>query len=99
VFVGFQGPGTLGNLMVHGAQTVRIYGDVLDVKANVVNLSGYSAHADQTELLRWLGTLKSKPRLFAVHGEPASAQAFATVVNAKLGFEASVAARGTTVSL
>ncbi len=99
VFVGFQGPGTLGNLMVHGVSPVRIFGDALDVKANVVNLSGYSAHADQTELLRWLGTLKNKPRLYAVHGEPASAQAFATVVNAKLGFDAAVAARGTTVAL
>ena len=99
VFVGFQGPGTLGNLMVHGAQTVRIFGDVLDVRATVVNQSGYSAHADQAELLRWLGTLKNKPRLYAVHGEPASAAAFATVVNAKLGFDAAAAARGTTVTL
>ena len=99
VFVGFQGPGTLGNLMVHGAKTVRIFGDTLDVHAAVVNLSGYSAHADQAELLRWLGTLKTKPRLYAVHGEPASAQVFATLVNAKLGFDAAVAARGTTVAL
>jgi metallo-beta-lactamase family protein len=97
--VGFQGPGTLGNLMVHGAQTVRIFGDVLDVRATVVNQSGYSAHADQTELLRWLGTLHNKPRLYAVHGEPASAQAFAAVVHAKLGFDAAAAARGTAVTL
>lgn len=99
VFVGFQGPGTLGNLMVHGVSPVRIYGDLLDVKAKVVNLSGYSAHADQPELLRWLATLKNEPRLYAVHGEPASAQAFATAVHAKLGFQATVAARGTTVAL
>nr|MDP9107180.1 MBL fold metallo-hydrolase [Candidatus Eremiobacteraeota bacterium] len=99
VFVGFQGPGTLGNLMVHGARTARIYGDVLDVRAAVVNLSGYSAHADQAELLRWLGTLKTKPRLYAVHGEPAPAQVFATLANAKLGFSASVAERGTTVAI
>jgi metallo-beta-lactamase family protein len=85
--------------MVHGAQTVRIYGDVLDVRATVVNQSGYSAHADQTELLRWLGTLKTKPRFYAVHGEPASAEVFATLVTAKLGFDGAVAARGTTVTI
>jgi metallo-beta-lactamase family protein len=99
VFAGFQGPGTLGNYLVHGAKTVRIFGDVLDVRATVVNPSGYSAHADQTELLRWLGTLKTKPHLYAVHGEPASATAFALIAQQKLGFETSVAARGTTVEI
>jgi metallo-beta-lactamase family protein len=99
VFAGFQGPGTLGSFLVHGASTVRIYGDVLDVRATIVNPSGYSAHADQAELLRWLGTLETKPHLYAVHGEPVSATAFALIVQQKLGFTASVAARGTTVSL
>jgi metallo-beta-lactamase family protein len=99
VFAGFQGPGTLGNFLVHGAKTVKIFGDVLDVRATVVNPSGYSAHADQPELLRWLGTLKNKPHLYAVHGEPASATAFALIVQQKLGFTASVAERGTTVTL
>jgi metallo-beta-lactamase family protein len=99
VFAGFQGPGTLGNILVHGAKTVKIYGDVLDVRATIVNPSGYSAHADQAELLRWLGTLTTKPRLYAVHGEPLAATTFAAVVRAKLGFDASVAARGETVTL
>src|SRR5437660_4576359 len=99
VFVGFQGPGTLGSQLVHGARTAKIYGDVLDVPATIVNPTGYSAHADQTELLRWLGTLKNKPHLYAVHGEPASAAALAAVVQTKLGFSGSVAARGETVTL
>ncbi|HYW54880.1 MAG TPA: MBL fold metallo-hydrolase [Dongiaceae bacterium] len=99
VFAGFQGPGTLGSQLVHGARTAKIYGDVLDVRATIVNPTGYSAHADQTELLRWLGTLKNKPHLYAVHGEPASAAALAAVVQTKLGFSGSVAARGETVTL
>jgi metallo-beta-lactamase family protein len=99
VFAGFQGPGTLGNQLVHGARTAKILGDVLDVRATIVNPSGYSAHADQTELLRWLGTLKNKPHLYAVHGEPASAAALAAAVQAKLGFSAGVAARGETVTI
>ncbi len=99
VFAGFQGPGTLGNILVHGAKTVKIFGDVLDVRATVVNPSGYSAHADQAELLRWLGTLKTKPHLYAVHGEPVAATAFALIAQQKLGFTTSVAARGDTVTI
>ena len=99
VFVGFQGPGTLGNLMINGAKTVKIFGDPLDVKAAVVSLKGYSAHADQSELLRWLGTLKTKPQLYAIHGDPVAATALAGAVQLKLGFSASVAERGTTVTL
>jgi metallo-beta-lactamase family protein len=99
VFAGFQGPGTLGNMLVQGAKTVKIFGDTLDVRAAVVNPSGYSAHADQSELLRWLGTLEDKPQLYAVHGEPVSAAVFATVVQQRLGLRATVAARGTTVTL
>ncbi|HEY0615261.1 MAG TPA: MBL fold metallo-hydrolase [Candidatus Elarobacter sp.] len=99
VFPGFQGPGTLGSQLVHGAQTAKIFGDILAVRATVVNPSGYSAHADQSELLRWLGTLTTKPHLYAVHGDPPSAAAFAAAVQLKLAFPATVAARGTTVTL
>ncbi|GAC1613922.1 MAG: MBL fold metallo-hydrolase [Candidatus Elarobacter sp.] len=99
VFAGFQGPGTLGNMLVHGAPTAKIYGDTLEVRATIVNPSGYSAHADQSELLRWLGTLKTKPYLYAVHGEPVSATTFAAVAQQKLCLRASAAARGTTVTL
>ncbi len=99
VFPGYQGPGTLGNLMVHGAKTVKIFGDVLEVRATIANPSGYSAHADRAELLRWLGTLSTKPRLYGVHGDPPVAAAFVATVHEKLGFDAAVAARGTTVTL
>jgi len=99
VFVGFQGPGTLGSILVGGAKTVRIFGDTLDVRAAIANLSGYSAHADQADLLRWLGTLTTKPHLYAVHGEPASAATFCNAVRQRLGFPAAPGERGTTVRL
>jgi metallo-beta-lactamase family protein len=99
VFVGFQSPGTLGNLLVNGAKQVRIYGDELQVRAEVTALAGFSAHADRSDLLRWLGTLQNKPHLYAVHAEPESAAAFAATVRQKLGFTADAAVRGTTVSL
>jgi metallo-beta-lactamase family protein len=99
LFCGFQGSGTLGNLLVHGIPHIRIFGDDLVVNAAIVNLTGYSAHADQSELLRWLGTLKNKPHLYGVHGDPPSTAAFCTAVEAKLGFTAAAGVRGTTVTL
>ncbi len=99
LFIGYQTPGTLGSMLVGGAKQIRIFGDMLTVRASIASLSGYSAHADQNELLRWLGTLSTKPRLYAVHGEPASAATFASVVTAKLGFETHAGERGTTIQL
>ena len=98
LFVGYQGGGTLGNLLVHGAKYARIYGDNVPVRAAIAAITGYSAHADQNELLRWLGGFKNKPRMFSVHGEPASAQVLDAVVRERLGFNTQAAARGTTVT-
>jgi metallo-beta-lactamase family protein len=99
VFAGYQGSGTLGRMLAGGARRVRIFGDVVPVRATVENLTGFSAHADRTELLRWLGTLANKPHLYAVHGEPAAAAAFAKAVTQTLGFSASLGERGATVPL
>lgn len=99
VFAGYQGWGTLGRTLVAGARRVRIFGDTLPVRAQIESLSGYSAHADRTELLRWLGTLATKPHLYAVHGEPESSSAFAALVRERLGFTASIGERGATVAL
>lgn len=99
LFVGYQAAGTLGNLLVHGAKYARIYGDNVTVNAAVAAIRGYSAHADQNELLRWLGSFQNKPRMFAVHGEPTSAQVLDAVVRERLGFNTQAAARGTTITL
>jgi metallo-beta-lactamase family protein len=100
VFPGFQVPGTLGRLLIDGVSPVRIFGDKLNVKANIVHLTAYSAHADQSELLRWLGTLKSKgARIYLVHTEPRVASVFAAVLKERLGLTATPAERGMTVKL
>jgi metallo-beta-lactamase family protein len=99
IFAGYQSAGTLGYLIIHGAHTIRIFGDSLPIKANIVHLSGFSAHADQNDLKRWFGTCTTKPRLYAVHGEVESATAVATLATAAFGWDASVARRGTTVTL
>ena len=93
MFVGYQANGTLGRRIVNGEKQVRILGQEYPVKAKVVQVSGFSAHADRDELFKWLTGLKSPPRrLFVVHGEPESAQNFADYVGQKTGWKVSVPA-------
>ena len=99
IFPGYQVHGTLGRVIIDGASPVRIFGDQLEVRAKIVHLSGFSAHADQTELLRWLEPLRAKGvRAYIVHAEPGSAAALAALLNER-GFTATAAERGTTVVL
>jgi len=99
IFPGYQGAGTLGYILTHGAAAVSLYGDKIPVRATIAHLAGFSAHADRNELRRWLQTCTTKPHLYAVHGEIASAAALAATATAALGWKADVAHRGTTVQL
>ena len=99
VFPGYQGQGTLGRAIIDGASPVRIFGDQLTVRAAIDHLSGFSAHAGQDELLRWLQTLGStKPHVYIVHADPPSAQSFAAILIER-GLAATVAQRGNTITL
>jgi metallo-beta-lactamase family protein len=90
LFVGYQGDGTLGAHLQQGAKQVRIDGQDLEVHCQVRSISGFSAHADEPELLAWLGNFTKKPRTtFIVHGDPAAQAAFEPKVRA-LGFATSV---------
>ncbi len=77
LFVGYQGEGTLGRHLQDGAKTVRLDGQARDVRCRIVSISGFSAHADESELLEWLGRFAKPatggrvPRaVFLVHGDP-----------------------------
>jgi len=69
IFVGFAARGTLARRIVDGAETVKIFGGNYPVKAAVHTINGFSAHADQAELLQWHQGLGSPARTFLVHGE------------------------------
>jgi metallo-beta-lactamase family protein len=77
LLVGYQAAGTRGWSLQNGASTVRIHGEDVPVKARVASIGGFSAHADEDEISRWLATFPSRPaRTFLVHGEgPALAAA------------------------
>jgi metallo-beta-lactamase family protein len=93
MFVGYQAVGTLGRQIVNGEKEVRIFGQKYPVKARVVQIQGFSAHADRDELLQWLSGLKRPPKkLFVVHGEPESAQHFAAFLREKTGWDVAVPA-------
>jgi len=88
LFVGYQAVGTLGREIVDGAKKVRILGQQYPVRARVVQINGFSAHADRDELFKWLASLHRPPRrLFITHGEPSIAQHFASLVRGKTGWE------------
>jgi metallo-beta-lactamase family protein len=100
MFVGYQAVGTLGRLIVDGAKEVRILGQQYKVKAKVVQIQGFSAHADKNELLAWLKKFKKPPkRVFVVHGEPESAMAFGKFVRKKTGWEVTVPEYDQTIEL
>ena len=73
LLVGFQAAGTRGGALLNGASAVKIHGEEVPVRARIASLTGFSAHADEGELRRWLGGFVRPPKLtFLVHGEPAS---------------------------
>jgi metallo-beta-lactamase family protein len=85
VFTGFQVPGTLGRYIVDGAKRAYILGEEMAIRAKVYTIGGFSAHADQGELLEWLGAFTNNPRVFIVHGEEPVALEFEKTVREKLG--------------
>ncbi|GIK74696.1 MAG: MBL fold hydrolase [Chloroflexota bacterium] len=82
LIVSFQAEHTLGRRLQDGAKEVRIFGETYTVRANVESIEGYSAHADQNELLAWADTLDRGrvQRLFLVHGEPQAIDALAPLL-------------------
>jgi metallo-beta-lactamase family protein len=91
LFVGYQAMGTLGRVIVDGAQKVRIFNEKYPVRARIEQIHGFSSHADQNELVRWLSAIKNTPRrVFVVHGEKESSEAFAQLVNEKFGWKAQI---------
>ena len=68
VFVGYAAAGTLARRIIDGAKQVTIFGDDIPVRARIYTINGFSAHADEAELLAWQKQTGAK-RTFLVHGE------------------------------
>ncbi|HWQ77339.1 MAG TPA: MBL fold metallo-hydrolase [Anaerovoracaceae bacterium] len=91
VFVGYQAVGTLGRSIVNGDKEVSIFGEKIQVNAEIYNLEGFSGHADRDDLLDWLSAFVKPPKkIFLVHGEEESKKAFAYTVKQALGYDCTV---------
>jgi metallo-beta-lactamase family protein len=97
--VGYQADGTLGRRLIEGARTVRIFGEEVAVRAQIWTINGFSAHADQPGLLRWLAQAHKPEKIFLVHGEMPSLVALKQAIGTKLGRTAHIADWKETVEL
>lgn len=80
IFVGYQGEGTLGRTLVDGARKVRIFGSERDVRIDMAMINGFSAHADQKDLLAWCRSMAVPGLAILVHGEDRSMEGFRKVL-------------------
>ncbi len=84
LLVGFQAPGTRGALLESGADSVKIFGDPIPVRAKVSRLEGFSGHADREEILKWCEGFEKPPKVtFLVHGETSALEAQAQTLRAR----------------
>ena len=97
ILTGFQAPGTRGATIASGASSVRIHGQDVAIKAEVVQLESASAHADANQLLAWLKTMPAAPdQVYVVHGEIHPADTLRTRIARELGWRAMVPEHGST---
>lgn len=87
LFAGFQAAGTRGAAIVEGAESVKIHGQYVAIRAEIVNLGMLSGHADRDELLKWISDLDVRPqRVFVTHGEPTASDALRLTIEERLGW-------------
>jgi metallo-beta-lactamase family protein len=88
LIVGFQSYGSLGRKLVEGAESVRIFGEDIAVKARIHTLNGFSAHAGQSDLLRWIEPLAGdRPQTILTHGEHSARKALAARLNERYSID------------
>ncbi len=89
VLAGYQAGGTRGAALVGGASTLRMFGRDVPIRAEVVKLEGFSGHADANELLDWMRTAPTAPRIvYVTHGEPDAADTLRARIQRELGWSA-----------
>jgi metallo-beta-lactamase family protein len=87
LFVGYQAAGTRGRRLLDGDREVKIHGEIVPVRAHIERIDSMSAHADSSEILRWLGGFERPPAMtFLVHGEPEAMDALEGTIDQRLGW-------------
>lgn len=89
LLAGYQAAGTRGFSLAHGAQEIKIHGAYTQVRAEVISMKNFSAHADSGEILAWMRTAGAPPkRTFITHGEPLASDALRQSIRRELGWNA-----------
>lgn len=100
LFVGYQSVGTLGRMILEGAQGVKLFGESIQVRAQIKRMEGLSGHADKDGLIEWISAFKEKPKkVFIVHGEDSVCTAFAECLKVEYGQRAYAPYSGTEFNL
>jgi len=90
IFVGYQAKGTLGREIVEGASSIELYNEKISVNASIHTINGFSAHADQSELLAWMSAFEKLENIYVVHGEEEKQRIFQSAIKERLNIEAHI---------
>lgn len=101
LFVGYQAEGSLGRRLVDGIKRVRVLGEEVAVKAQIMTMDGFSAHADSNQLLDWISEIQNPApaKIFIVHGEAQSQEALKARIQKECNVEAYIPFRGDLVQI
>lgn len=100
LFVGYQSTGTLGRAIIEGAKEVKLFGETIEVRAEILTMKGLSGHADKNGLIEWISAFKKKPdKVFVVHGEDSVAVSFTECLKIEHGHRAYAPYSGTIFNL
>lgn len=100
IFVGYQAAGTIGRILLDGALEVKLFGELINVEAQIIRLEGVSGHADKAGLIKWATSFKNGvQKLFVVHGENEVCESFAACLRDEYDIDAMAPYRGTVYDL
>ncbi len=98
-FIGYQGEGTLGRKILEGEDTVEILDETIKVASKIVRIEGFSGHADESQLVNWLSSIKGVKKVFLNHGEESAVEALSERISKTLKHEVHAPAAGETIEL
>ncbi|MBU4227752.1 MBL fold metallo-hydrolase [bacterium] len=100
VFVGYQAEGTLGRRIKEGEKVVKIFGEEIQVNAEICSLEGFSGHADREGIIQWIKSFKNKPKkIFVVHGEEEATEEISRKIEEELKIKTHIPELGESLSI
>jgi metallo-beta-lactamase family protein len=100
VFVSYQAQGTLGRRIKEGEKVVKIFGEEIQVNAEIYSLEGFSGHADREGIIQWIKSIKNKPKkIFVVHGEEEATKEISGKIEEELTIKTYIPKLGESVSI